>query len=558
MAACYWPYDRDSKEVVANEKKLPYRPPGPLSPATMKACENGPLPGPAPLRRLTRAQYNNTVRDLLGDGSNPAEQFPADQIEGDFTNNASSQTVTPILAESMTLAAERLAKQAASNLEKLMGCSVETLAQDDAACAKSFLESFGKRAFRRPLTRDELEGLQKLYQLGKQEHDDNVSPFQSGAGAVVEAVLQNASFLYQVEFGEAKKAVPSKDVVALSSYEMASRLSYLLWNSMPDDALFAAAERDELTTPEQIEAQTARMLGDSRAREGTGEFLAEWLKVSEMTSIVKDGATYAGFTKEVAQEMQGDTVAYANWALWDASGSLQTMLTSQTAFMTAKTAPFFGQNVPTGLAPGARFRVDGLSERSGLLTQPSVLSVFAKPNQSSPILRGKFVRERLLCTPIDPPPPELKVEPVELKPGIPTRDRFAQHSTDPACKGCHSLMDGIGFGFEAFDGVGRARTSDEGLPVNDFGELTASDTAGTFRGTRELGEKLAASNDVRNCVAKQYFRYASARGVVPGDACAIGMVQDAFNASGDLKSVLSALTRTDAFRFRSKLEGDKP
>jgi hypothetical protein len=198
-------------------------------------------------------------------------------------------------------------------------------------------------------------------------------------------------------------------------------------------------------------------------------------------------------------------------------------------------------------------------QRAGLLTQASLLAVNAKPNQSSPVHRGKFVRERLLCQPLPPPPNNVNIQPPDVDPKATTRQKFAQHSSDPYCAGCHKLMDPIGFGFESYDGIGQFRTKDHGLPVDASGELTGTrDSDGKFDGAIELAARLGDSAEVRECVATQWFRFGYGHGEEKADSCAMSQLQDAFRAADyNVKELLVALTRTDAFRYRNVVVAGK-
>jgi len=504
-------------------------------------CKGDPTPGPSPLKRLTRAQYNNTVRDLLGDATQPANDFPPDQSQnGDFSNVAINQTVSPLLAQGYETAAETLAGNAVMKLPSLLPCNPQN-GEDD--CAKQFIAAFGKRAYRRPLTQQESDAQFAIYSTNR-----NGADFTNGVQGVIESLLQSAPFLYLYESGMPDARVGN--AIPLSSWEMASRLSYLVWNSMPDDALFSAAAQDQLRTPDQIDAAVRRMLLDPKARDGTAQFFMEWLGAGTLDSLSKDPMTYPAYNAGVGASMKSGLAAFANFVVWDSDGRVETLLTSPSVFVDGKTAPLLGVPNITG---DKLVKADLDPKRySGILTQPAVLTVFAKPNQSSPVHRGKFVRERLLCQMLPPPPANLVIKPPEIKPGQTTRDRFAQHDKDPACSPCHHLMDPIGFGFESFDGIGRWRDTDQGLPVDASGNLTDSDVDAMFVGVRDLASHLAQSKAVRTCVGTEYFRYAVARGIDSDDSvCSIPTLSDALEKSnGNVRELIVAITRTPAFRYR--------
>jgi hypothetical protein len=498
-------------------------------------------PGDAPLRRLTQAEYNNTVRDLLGDTSNPANSFPPDQKVGQFSNTATALTVSPLLAQSYETAAETLAANAVANLASLSACDTTTTGED--ACAQQFITTFGKRAFRRPLTTEEQSDLFALYQTNSDGAD-----YDNGIQSVIEAMLQSAPFLYRAEFGAPGDG---GNVVALTSTEMASRLSYFLWGSMPDDALFAAADADQLTTAEQIATQATRMLADPKSHPAVEQFFSEWLDVSasDIDGAPKDPTTYAAYTPAIRDAMTSETTAFVDWVMWTSDAKVDTLLTSPVSFLNASLASFYGVPNVTGDTM-QEVQLDP-TQRAGIFTQGSVLTVQAKADRSSPVLRGKFVREALLCQPIAPPPQNIVITPPPVTPGVSTRELFTMHSQVEPCKSCHSLMDPIGFGFENYDGVGRWRTVDQGQPIDATGTLSESDVNGNFDGAVALAKKLAQSQEVHDCVATQWFRYSIGRGDTEQDACSLQSLKNKFSASGsDMRQLLAAITQTDTFRYR--------
>jgi hypothetical protein len=510
---------------------------------TQSACATL-TPGPTPLRRLTQSEYDNTVRDLLGDTTSPASQFPPDQRVGDFTNTAVALTVSPLLAQNYEAAAEALAATAVTHLGQVAS-ACDTVATGEDACAKQFIDAFGKRAFRRKLTTDESAGLFGLYQMNRAGAD-----YKNGVQSVIEAVLQSSAFLYRPEFGASDRAQGT--VLPLTSYEMASRLSYFLWSSMPDDTLFAAADADALQTADQISAQASRMLADPKAHPAVGEFFDEWLGVDRIEAAAKDPTTYTAYTSDVRDSMQAETAAFADWVMWQSDGKLSTLLTSPVTFLDANLAPLYGVSGITATTP-QKVSLDP-SQRAGILTQAAVLTVLAKPDRSSPVLRGKFIREKLLCQPVSPPPQNIVITPPMIQAGVSTRDMFTMHSQVQPCKGCHTLMDPIGFGFENYDGIGRWRTTDLGQTVNSTGTLQGSDVDGTFNGAVDLAHKLAGSSEVRDCMATEWFHYAMGRGDTPEDTCSLGTLKQAFaDSQTDMRKLLVAVTQTPAFRYRNEV-----
>ncbi|WP_437930814.1 DUF1592 domain-containing protein [Sorangium sp. So ce291] len=541
----------------------PFRTPGlALVLATAAACSGSPdggakdealrcteiRPGASPLRRMTRFEYNNTIRDLLGDDSAPADAFVIEEEALGFNNQAAALGVTQLLAEQLMKASEAIAARAAQDLERLLdGC--DPAAQGPEACAAELIERLGKRAFRRPLTATELERLERLFAWGNDEHG-----FSTGVELAIQAMLQSPHFLYRVELGTPDPA--GEGVVPLSDHEIASRLSYLLWSSMPDDALFAAADAGELRTAEQIAAQARRLLEDPRARAAVANFHAQWLELTKIDTLAKDAAVYPQYHDGLPALFRAETEAFLDHVVFeDEAGDVATLLTAPYSLMNAELRAFYGLEAPAdGAASPGELEVVPLdpSRRAGFLTHASLLSVLAKPDQPSPVHRGKFVRERLLCQALPPPPPDVDIQPPAVRPGIPTRRQFERHAQDPGCAGCHRLMDPIGFGFEHYDGIGLYREVDQEVPVDASGEIVGSrGTDGRFDGAVELARRLAESDEVRQCVATQWFRFGYGRAEQAEDECSMSQIQQAFAESGyNIKALLVALTQTDAFRYR--------
>jgi hypothetical protein len=497
-------------------------------------------PGPSFIRRLTRREYNNTVRDLLGDISNAAATFPVEEHRLGFNNNAEALTVSPVLAEQYILTAEKIAAGAvANNLGSLVSC--DPVAQGVDACGQQFIESFGKRAYRSPLNDDDRAVLTAVFNAGK------ATDFATGVRLVIETALQAPRFLYRVEMGRAAQG--GQTIVGLDGWEQASRLSYLLWGSMPDDALFAAAEADRLSTPDEIAAEVERMLQDPKARATTADFHAQWLRLAELDVVEKETAVYPGFTRSLGGLMREEAEAFIDHVVWQGEGTVAALLTAPFTFANGTLAQYYGLS---GVSGSELVRVDlDPGTRGGLLTQGAFLSLSAKANQTSPVLRGKFVREELFCEELLPPPPDAEIRAPDLDPNLTTRERFAQHSADPGCANCHQLMDPIGLGFETFDGAGKYRAEENGKTVDATGAILGTDVAGTFNGPIELQSRLAGSAQVRSCVATKWFRYAYGRGETEADTCSMGSVQKTFADSGGyVPDLLKALTRTKAFTRR--------
>ncbi|MCY1067433.1 DUF1592 domain-containing protein [Nannocystis sp. RBIL2] len=503
-------------------------------------------PGPSPIRRMNRREYDNTVRDLLGADGRPAQAFPAEEEALGFNNNADALVVTSLLAEGYLGAAEALAEEAVKDLPALLrGCDVKTEGED--ACAEQFITEFGRSAYRRPLSGDEVSQLLAVHQTAADEFD-----FATGVRLTLTAMLQSPHFLYRVEFGE---PVDGSDVLKVAPYELASRLSYFLWGTMPDAELFAAAAEGRLAEPEDVAKQATRMLADARSRATVRDFHGQWLELKRIEELEKDDEAFPEFALDLRPMLRAEAEEFLDHVIWDDKGDLDSMYLAPYTFLNGALSEYYGLDGPSG--DGFQKFDLPAGQASGFLTQGGLLSVLAKPNQTSPIHRGKFVRERLLCQVVPPPPDNVDITPPEVDPNLPTRERFKQHSTDPSCSGCHGMMDPIGFGFEHFDGIGRWREVEAGQPIDATGEIIGGTTKGTFDGVPELASLLVDSPEVERCMTLQWFRYAYGRADAKEDACTIDDLTRQFAGSGRrIQDLIVALTQSEAFLFRRAPEGE--
>jgi hypothetical protein len=503
-------------------------------------------PGPSPLRRLSRAEYANTVADLFGDPAPlPVSFIPEARVNG-FDNNAQARSVSNLLAQEYFDAAEKLATGAVGKLSSLLAC--DPAAQGESACLDKFLDSFGKRAWRRPLDPAERDNLKQAFMQGR------TATFADGIQTVIQVMLLSPQFMYRMERGV---PVAGADYLRLAPHEVASRLSYLLWGSMPDAALFTAADEGKLGTREEVRAQAQRMLADPRAARMVTTFAAQWLRLDEIAQVEKQAEPYPAFKPELREAFRLEAEGLFDQVLWKGDGKLDTLLTAPFTFVNETLAAYYGIKGVTGAA-FQQVPVDP-QQRMGFLTQGGLLSVLGVNDGglNSLIYRGLFVRERLLCQPVPDPPPDAQAMNPMPTPATTAREQSVARSAIQLCGSCHSLMDKIGFGFENFDGIGLYRTMDRNKPVDARGELTNTDIDGAFNGANELAKKLAASKDVHDCLATQWFRYGYGREETTQDSCSLDALKRVSTSSGgNFKELLLALTQTDTFLLRSK--GDQP
>ncbi len=497
--------------------------------------------GPTALRRLTAAQYDHTIRDLLGlDGGYTAEFSPDERI-GAFKSNGNA-AVGELQVEEYMDAAEAVAIDATTDLAQLLPCDA---AQGDA-CAEQFLADFTMRAYRRPLQPGELDRVVSVYLSGKDAGEGNI---QDGLRVAISAVLQSPFFLYHVEFGQAQAG---DALVALDDYELASRLSYFLWDSMPDEALFDAAAAGALGDADGVAGQVDRMLESPKAQDTIASFHQQWLGVDELEHAEKDPEMFPSYDSTLAASMKEDVASFAQWVMTEGDGRLSTLLTANiTLTDDPRLHEVYGVVPPAGRTPGEPIELPA-DQRAGVLTMPGVMAEHAHPNQTSPIHRGVMLRQEFFCQQLPPPPADVDNVPPSPSPDATTRERFAQHTADIACSGCHAQIDPLGFGLEGYDSIGAFRTEEnDGLPIDNSGSIILSDVDGDFVGGPELASMLAQSDFVGSCFSRQWFRYALGRVEVDADDCAVDGISEAFNGSGqDVRVLLREIALSSAFRFR--------
>jgi hypothetical protein len=495
------------------------------------ACAT-PEPGRAPLRRLTRVEFDHTIRDLLGDTSAPGTRLLTADTGDD---NADVRTVGSLLAEQYFAAAEELAKQGVSTNPNVLACDTATLGE--SVCAAQVIDQLGARAYRRPLPEANRQHLLATYEKARASLD-----YRDSLEVVLATMLQASRFLYRIETS------PTPGVQRLDGYSVASRLSYLFLETMPDEALLAAAASGKLDSDAGVREEATRLLADARASELYARFFERYLELEHLPDMVKDQTAFPEWRPELPSLFAQETRAYVD-SVMQTDGSFRTLLAGSYTMLNPSLAQFYGVTPPAGEA-FARVELDP-SRAVGLLTQGSVLASHSKANATSPVHRGMFVQASLLCGTVPPPPDDVEIVAPDPDPTLTTRQRFTVHRENPVCAGCHRLLDAVGLAFEHFDGVGRYRETENGLTIDASGELYGSDVDGAFVGPRELAERLVSSPQVLACFSKHWLRLAQGRRETAEDHCSEARLNEAFNAQQlDVRQLALALTQTDAFLYR--------
>lgn len=424
---------------------------------------------------------------------------------------------------------------------------------DDAAdvaraCADRILRHTGRLLYRRPLSPDEVTAALALYDQGR-DADEN-GDFDAGIRLALEAQLLSPHFLFRVELDEDPASATPHPV---SAHELATRMSYLLWSSAPDSELLDRADRGELLSDDVRRAQVARMLADPRAAALVDNFAAQWLTLRAIATAEPDATQFPTFSSTLRGALAEETRRFVS-DFFPVPGSaerpLSQLLTSTDSYGNDAVAGHYGLAAPTATGWG-RLALAGTTRR-GILTQASLLTAESYPTRTSPVRRGKWVLEQLLCSPPPPPPPNVIGNFGQPGQGGTLRQRLEAHREKPVCASCHALMDPIGLGLEGFDAIGRARTLDEGLPIDTSGRLPSGQT---FRDAVELAQILADDPRLARCAAEKLFTFALGRtpadGTVATDAARLDGLTAALNADGGrLRALITAIVDSDAFRYR--------
>ena len=505
--------------------------------ATLLACqqpapaptERGAAPDwdpPAPvLRRLTASQYKNTVADLFGDVVLTASLEPDESVEGLLSVGASTGSISALGVENYEALAFDIAEQVlAQDPSRALSCDLA-----EAGCARTSLEALGLKVWRRPLSADELDRLERVVDTATTTLGDATQ----GYGYGVAALLQSPNFLFRAELGEDDPDRPGGR--RYTGYEMASRLSYFLWDTTPDDELLTAAAAGELVTDAGVLDQVHRLLGSQRSEAGVRTFFTEMLTLYELDSLDKDPTVYLHYSDDVGEAAREQTLLDLTSLVLDQDAPWPTALTATDTHIDRKLAAIYNVAAPSV----DDFGVASLPQsggRRGLLGQVAVLAQFSHPTATSPTLRGKFVREVLLCQTLLPPPGDVStVLPEPTEDAATMRERLEQHREDPSCAACHGLTDPIGLGLENFDGLGVWRTTDHGATIDPADSLDGVPFADAWN----LAGAVSEHDRLNPCLVQTLYRYAQGRVLEDADDPMIDWYVEGFDAADH--SVLSAL-----------------
>lgn len=509
------------------------------------------------IHRLTDAEYRHTIRDLLGEALPPpplgrlANRHPAD----DSPFPAGAWVTASHDARQLMELAERVAASAVQRLPALLpvGCFPTPAApSDEEACVRRFLEGFALRAFRRPLPVAEIEDL--VLQHRELRAAPMSAPFADALRVVIATILQMPDFLYRGEVGDGGGGMRDGPLLRLGHYQMASRLSYFAWSSMPDAELFRAASAGELHDPGKVVTQLRRLLEDPRARDAVRDFHVQWLDLDYLAELSKHPMLYPRWTPEIARLLLAETGDFAASVLLGptADGKIETLFTSTRTIIDPRLGSIYDR--PDLLAASGPQAVTlDPARRSGLLTQGAFLARHASEMADHPIFRGITVLNRILCVPIVPPVDvDIPILPDPM-PNQTTRQRVeAATRVHPACRSCHEMVDPLGFAFSHYDAIGAYRTTDGGLPIDASGKVTVEAETFQFANAIELTRQLGQSRQVRNCMARRWTQWALRRADTESERQTIVPL----GVHTDWRAIVVELTRLRAFTHRSPSPGE--
>jgi hypothetical protein len=457
------------------------------------------------MRRLTEAQYRNTIADIFGPGINVAGRFepmvrPAHEM---IASGASAAAISPAGIEQFDAMARVIAAQVFNeqNRSQFVACAPADAAQSDPDCARQVLTPLGRYVFRRPLTKSEQDFYVNLAGKGAAPTAD----FYKGLELALSAMLVSPNFLYIVETAEPDPDRPGE--LRLDNHARASRLSFLLWNTTPNENLIRAAEKGELTDPAKLEKIAAGMVASPRLEYGARAFFADMLLFEKFDEIAKDPVVYPYFSQDVAKSLPEQTLRTIVGHLLTRDGDYRELFTTSLTYMDRALASAYRVQVKSskGWEP---FDFGGRDDRAGLLGQAGFLALYSHSGRSSPTLRGRAIRELLMCQPVPDPPDDVNFTAVQdtANKEMPTaRIRLSAHATEPVCAGCHLITDPIGLSLEKFDGIGAFRATENGAVIDSSGSLDGVD----FTDARGLGEALSKSEAITQCISSRGLEYAT-------------------------------------------------
>ncbi len=499
--------------------------------------------GVTTLRRLNRTEYGNTLRDLTGTATDYGAKFPPENLSFGFDNIGEALTIQPLNVELYEESAEtvlnELFARPASDPSRARVISCDAKA-GGRSCMVQVLIAFAQYAYRRPVVEAEVSGLADI----AQDFVATGGTADDGLKLALKGVLLSPHFIYRVELDPDPT---SKTPHRVSGFELASRLSYYLWSTMPDQPLLVEAQRGTLDSDAGLAAQVDRLLKDPRSHALISNFVGQWLNLRRTEQVKPDYMVFPTFDDQLRASLRTESEQFFD-ELFQQGRPISELLTGTFTFVNKRLATHYGMPAPAG---DGFVRVDlSGTPRTGFLTQASFLVATSNPTRTSPVKRGKWVLDQLLCSPPPPPPPGVDSAAVDQG-TTSVRQRLEQHRAKEPCHSCHAVMDPIGLSFENFDGIGAYRTQDQYGPIDATGTLPTPQGDVSFLGANQLTPILAKDDRFASCVAQKVLTYAVGRGFSGADAATLKVVTDATTASNQgFRGLFASVALAEAFRSR--------
>jgi hypothetical protein len=533
--------------VSGNPSPDPANPAPPANPPKVDVgmCTAGTLAKPRAWR-LTNSQMKNTLIDAVGFAPPTLGMLPGETRLDGFANQSDRLSIASLVADYYLKASDELAAEVLRRGAELIPCQ-QVARVGMGSCLPDFIKSLGLKMWRRPVTDAEVAKLSTLYMTTSTQ----AGGAEAGVRNVVQGLFMSPNFLYRTELGN---AVAGGEVTYLGDYELASALSYMIWDGPPDATLMGLAAQGKLRDQKVLAAEARRMLADGKkAPEAMNSFLQQWLQIEGLLNADKDQALYSIYNKQVAADLLEETRLLMNNVLFDAGGdrSFKTLFTEPFGFINARTAPVYGVANVNGMN-FTRTMLDP-SQRRGILTSAAFMAAHADGDDTAPVGRGRYFREEILCDRVPPPDPkDAQFDPSKVTDDMTNRERLIAHATAPACKACHALFDGLGFAMENYDPIGRWRTTDKNKQLDVTGSVPlVSGTLITFKNFVDLVDQLSKNQEVYDCFAGQYLSYATGRLADQINPCERKLVADDFVKSGyKVDSLVLSVVNSPSFMAR--------
>lgn len=506
-------------------------------------CTPG-VPATSQLPRLTNAQYDNTIRDLLGITGNPSQLLAPDNV-GSVDQRA---------WDGYQAAAAAVAPQVLTNAASRAKAIPCTPSGDGSACAQQMIQTLGQRAFRRPLTTDETARFMALYT--DRANLTATGTFDEGAELIIESMLMSPSFLTRAELSETAQG----SLYVLNGYEVASRLSYMLWGSMPDDALFDKAKSNALSTPSGILTEAKRMLMDPKARTRVSAFHESYMLMggaSRWSEVSRDTSMFPAWNSSLVPLLSEETKRFFDYMTFEQNGTFQDLVTKPVAFVNKALAPLYGLDPSKFGTDLVKTDLDN-TQRAGAFTHAGFLASYSSFNRTSPILRGAFLQKQILCTPMGSPPAEALNTPVPNDASLVTnRQKVDAQTAGAACVGCHhGVINATGFALESYDGIGAWQTKEKAsnAAVDSTADVLIGSNTVHVTGPVDLMNKIAAAPEAQRCYAQRWVQFAYERDLTSQDTCTAQTLASKMTQSGyTVQNLIADLTQSDSFRLRAQV-----